>query len=123
MQYAFRIRMRGASDAGGRQEGPSYVFVRFFRGANTVCWLSNDLQMLQVLRGTELGARYEREPFPLLSLEEYADLIAESAAILPEDTVFHRMTGDGPGPLLLAPDWTRNKKRVLNTINARLKDS
>ena len=81
------------------------------------------LQMLQVLRGTELGARYEREPFPLLSLEEYADLIAESAAILPADTVFHRMTGDGPGPLLLAPDWTRNKKRVLNTINARLKDS
>ena len=81
------------------------------------------LQMLQVLRGTELGAQYEREPFPLLSLEEYADLIAESAAILPADTVFHRMTGDGPGPLLLAPDWTRNKKRVLNAINARLKDS
>ena len=80
------------------------------------------LQMLQVLRGTELGARYEREPFPLLSLEEYADLVAESAAILPGDTVFHRMTGDGPGPLLLAPDWTRNKKRVLNAINARLRE-
>ena len=80
------------------------------------------LQMLQVLRGTELGAQYEREPFPLLSLEEYAELVAESAAILPADTVFHRMTGDGPGPLLLAPDWTRNKKRVLNAINARLRE-
>ena len=78
------------------------------------------LQMLQVLRGTELGAQYEREPFPLLSLEEYAELIEESAAILPPETVFHRITGDGPGKLLLAPDWTRNKKRVLNTLNARL---
>ena len=45
--------MLSLTDAGGgRQEGPSYVFVRFFRGANTVCWLSNDLQMLQVLAQT-----------------------------------------------------------------------
>lgn len=78
------------------------------------------LQMLHILRGTELGEEYAQQPFPLLSLEEYADLIAESAAILPPETVFHRITGDGPGKLLLAPDWTRNKKRVLNTINARL---
>ena len=75
------------------------------------------LQMLHILRGTEMGAQYEREPFPLLSLEEYADLIAESLRILPEDTVLHRMTGDAPGKLLIAPEWTRNKKRVLNTIN------
>ena len=80
------------------------------------------LQMLHVLRGTELGEEYLRQPFPLLGLEEYAELIAESAAILPEETVFHRVTGDGPGKLLIAPDWTRNKKRVLNTINARLRE-
>ena len=75
------------------------------------------LQMLHVLKGTALGARYEAEPFPLLSLEEYADLIARSVRILPETTVLHRLTGDAPGPLLLAPEWTRNKKRVLNTIH------
>jgi radical SAM protein (TIGR01212 family) len=80
------------------------------------------LQMLHILEGTELGEAYKRQPFPLLSLEEYADLIEESAAILPPETVFHRITGDGPGKLLLAPDWTRNKKRVLNTINARLRE-
>ena len=80
------------------------------------------LQMLHVLRGTALGGEYLRQPFPLLSLEDYAELIAESAAILPEETVFHRVTGDGPGKLLIAPDWTRNKKRVLNTINARLRE-
>ena len=78
------------------------------------------LQMLHILAGTELGEAYRREPFPLLCLEEYTDLIAESAAILPSETVFHHITGDGPGKLLLAPDWTRSKKRVLNLLNTRL---
>ena len=75
------------------------------------------LQMLHVLRGTTLGAQYEAAPFPLLTLEEYAALVAESLRILPADTVVHRMTGDAPGKLLIAPEWTRNKKRALNTIN------
>lgn len=75
------------------------------------------LQMLHVLKGTALGAQYEAQPFPLLTLEEYADLIAQSVRILPESTVLHRLTGDAPGPLLLAPEWTRNKKRVLNSIH------
>ena len=78
------------------------------------------LQMLHVLKGTALGKMYEQEPFPLLSLDEYADLVAESVRILPDDMVLHRMTGDGPKKLLLAPDWTRDKKRVLNTINRKL---
>ena len=79
------------------------------------------LQMLHVLKGTRLGAQYEESPFPLLTLEEYADLIAESLRILPPETVLHRMTGDGPGKLLMAPEWTRNKKRVLNTLNRAIK--
>ena len=79
------------------------------------------LQMLHILRGTELGRAYEQSPFPLLTMEEYADLVAESVRILPEETVLHRMTGDGPGKLLIAPAWTRTKKRVLNAINARLR--
>ena len=75
------------------------------------------LQMLHVLRGTQLGEQYLRAPFSLLSLEAYAELVAESLRILPPDTVVHRLTGDAPGKLLIAPEWTRNKKRVLNTIN------
>ena len=80
------------------------------------------LQMLHILSGTELGRQYAADPFPLLSLEEYADLIAESLRILPADTVVHRLTGDAPGKLLIAPEWTRNKKRVLNTINRKIKN-
>ena len=79
------------------------------------------LQMLHILRNTAMGRAYEEEPFPLLTLEEYADLVAESIRILPEETVLHRMTGDGPGKLLIAPEWTRNKKKVLNTINAKIR--
>lgn len=78
------------------------------------------LQMLHVLRGTQLGEAYEKAPFPLLTLEEYAELIAQSLRILPEETVIHRLTGDAPGPLLIAPEWTRNKKRVLNQIQREI---
>ncbi len=80
------------------------------------------LQMLNILRGTELGRQYEENPFPLLSLEEYTDIAAESISILPEEMVIHRMTGDGPGNILIAPDWVRNKKKVLNTISRKLKE-
>ena len=78
------------------------------------------LQMLHILRGTQLGEDYEKAPFPLLTLEEYAELVAESVRILPEETVIHRLTGDAPGPLLIAPEWTRNKKRVLNAVNREI---
>ena len=66
------------------------------------------------------GQEYEEAPFTLLSLEEYTDLVADSIRILPEKMVIHRMTGDGPGYLLIAPQWVRNKKKVLNTIHRKL---
>ena len=75
------------------------------------------LQMLQILKGTSLAAEYKEKPFPLMDLEEYAGLIAECVSILPEKTVLHRMTGDGPRRLLIAPLWCLEKKRVLNTLN------
>ena len=78
------------------------------------------LQMLHILRGTQLGEEFEHAPFPLLTLEEYAELVAQSVRILPEETVIHRLTGDAPGKLLIAPEWTRNKKRVLNAVNREI---
>lgn len=78
------------------------------------------IQMLNILRGTRLGQEYEEAPFPLLSLEEYTDLVADSIRILPEKMVIHRMTGDGPGYLLIAPQWVRNKKKVLNMIHRKI---
>jgi len=75
------------------------------------------LQMLQVLKGTRLAEEYAADPYPLMSLEEYAYLVRDSVQLLPEKTVLHRMTGDGPKRLLIAPLWCADKKRVLNTMN------
>ena len=80
------------------------------------------LQLLHVLRGTDLGQEYENNPFPLFSLEEYCDLVADCISLLPPNMVVHRMTGDGPRSLLIAPLWSTDKKRVLNMIQKRLKE-
>ncbi|MCR5178072.1 MAG: TIGR01212 family radical SAM protein [Lachnospiraceae bacterium] len=81
------------------------------------------IQMLQILKGTAMAEEYEKEPFELMDLEAYAALIGECARILPSDTVLHRMTGDGPRRLLLAPLWCLDKKRVLNRLNRELRES
>ena len=80
------------------------------------------LQMLNILEGTAMAEEYKEHPFPLLTMEEYAEIVCEMIRILPDDIVVHRMTGDGPGNLLIAPEWVRNKKKVLNTIRRRLRD-
>lgn len=80
------------------------------------------IQMLQVLKGTALGDRYLKDPFPLMTLGEYAGCVREIAGILPPRTVLHRMTGDGPRALLIAPEWCLHKKNVLNTMNRCLQD-
>lgn len=80
------------------------------------------LQLLHVLKGTDLGEIYEREPFPVFSLEEYADFVVTCLEHLPPSMVIHRLTGDGPKRLLIAPEWSADKKRVLNTIARRLRE-
>lgn len=75
------------------------------------------LQLLHVLRGTDLAADYLAGKFSCLTMEEYTDLVREALEILPEDIVIHRMTGDGDKKLLIAPEWSKDKKRVLNRLN------
>lgn len=74
------------------------------------------LQLLHILRGTELAKEYEEHPFPVLTMEEYAELLQDAVRLLPEETVVHRLTGDGPKRLLIAPLWSADKKRVLNYL-------
>lgn len=75
------------------------------------------LQLLHVLKGTDLALDFEAGKFTLPSLEEYVDILAECIRVLPEKMVIHRITGDGAKADLIAPLWSGNKKRVLNTIN------
>lgn len=79
------------------------------------------LQMLHVLKNTALGKDYEKAPFPLLSMDEYTSLIVSALEYLPPQVVIHRLTGDGPRQLLLAPQWTLHKKQVLNMISHKQK--
>lgn len=81
------------------------------------------LQLLHVLKGTELAALYEAAPFPIFTMEEYIDLLLDCIRLLPPDMVIHRISGDGPKKLLLAPLWSGNKRLFLNTFSKRLKES
>ena len=80
------------------------------------------LQLLHILKGTKLASEFETEPFPLFKLEEYCDFVIDCLEILPPNMVVHRLTGDGPRKLLIAPLWSTDKKRVLNTIAKRMKE-
>lgn len=79
------------------------------------------LQLLHVLRGTDLDILYHRQPFHILTLEEYTDLVIRCIEVLPPEMVIHRITGDGPKQLLTAPLWSGHKKQVLNTIHHTFK--
>lgn len=78
------------------------------------------LQLLHVLEGTDLAADYRAGKFRAMSLEEYMDVLIDCIRRLPEDMVIHRLTGDGPKRLLVAPLWTGDKKRVLNTLRMEM---
>ena len=79
------------------------------------------LQLLHVLSDTDLGILYQKHPFPLFSQDEYCELIADCLEILPETMTIHRLTGDGPKNLLIAPEWSSAKRSVLNQIQKTLK--
>lgn len=74
------------------------------------------LQLLHVIKGTDLEKEYLAGSFRTLEMEEYVNLVAECIALLPENMIIHRMTGDGARSTLVAPRWSTDKKRVLNAL-------
>ena len=80
------------------------------------------LQLLHVLQGTDLAADYFAGKFQVLDREEYLDLVADCLEHLDSSIVIHRVTGDGPKDLLIAPLWAARKREVLNLLHHRLKE-
>ena len=78
------------------------------------------LQLLHVLKNTDLYEDYKKGEFETLSLDEYVDIVCDAVRLLPRDMVVHRLTGDGDKKILVAPMWSADKKRVLNTFAQRL---
>lgn len=79
------------------------------------------LQLLHILKGTDLEKEYLAFPFSVYSLEEYIDILIQCLEHLSPDVVVHRVTGDGPKDLLIAPTWSLNKRNVLNTLHTTMK--
>ncbi|MEE0920699.1 MAG: TIGR01212 family radical SAM protein [Lachnospiraceae bacterium] len=79
------------------------------------------LQLLHVLKNTALAKLYEAKAFEVLDFEEYINIVIDCLEILSEDIVIHRVTGDGPRSLLIAPLWSLDKRRVLNTLHQQMK--
>lgn len=79
------------------------------------------LQLLHVIRGTDLEKDYRMGKFNTLEMDAYVRLVADCIALLPKNVVIHRMTGDGDKKTLIAPEWSRDKKRVLNALNEAIR--
>ena len=79
------------------------------------------LQLLHVLLGTDLEKDYRAGMFSVMDMDEYVSTVTSLVKTLPENIVVHRLTGDGPKNLLIAPLWSANKKRVINALNKSLK--
>ena len=78
------------------------------------------LQLLHILKDTDLYTDYMNKGFHILTLNEYIDILCACLEIIPSNIVIHRITGDPPKSLLVEPKWSADKKNVLNTINREL---
>lgn len=81
------------------------------------------LQLLHILRGTDLALDYEKSPFYVPDMETYIRVLGRCVARLRPDISIHRLTGDGPKDLLIAPLWTGAKRTVLNRFQQYLKEN
>ncbi len=78
--------------------------------------------LLHILKNTPLEEKYKNKKISCLSMEEYAKILKKCIAVLPENTVVHRITGDGAKKDLIAPLWSADKKKTLNFLNNYLKE-
>ncbi len=78
------------------------------------------LQLLHVLKDTDLCEDYKQGKVKILSLQNYIDILCDCIERIPKNVVIHRITGDAPKKYLVEPQWSADKKKVLNTINKEL---
>lgn len=79
--------------------------------------------LLHLMTGTKMVEQYESGELQLLSKEDYIDLICKGIAMIPEEMVVHRLTGDAPRQSLIGPMWSLKKWEVLNDIDKALVDN
>ena len=80
------------------------------------------LQLLHVLKDTDLATEYLAGKFRVLNQEEYMELLIACLKKLSPEIVVHRLTGDGPRELLIAPEWSLYKRNFFNSLHKRLRE-
>lgn len=80
------------------------------------------IHSLFILKNTKLNDIYQKEKFPILSREEYIDLVCEQLRYIDEKIVIERLTGDAPINDLVEPKWSIKKVTILNDIDKLMKD-
>ena len=78
------------------------------------------IHMLHLMDGTQMAQDYKDHPFPILSMEEYVDIVIRQLEVFPPEFIIQRLTGDGIQKDLLAPLWTKKKVVVLNEIDKEM---
>lgn len=91
------------------------------RHINTLDVQGIKIHMLHLMEKTKMGYEYKQNPWPLLTLEEYVDIVINQILWLRKDIIIHRITGDAPSEMLLAPMWTKKKFVVMNEIDKKLR--
>ena len=79
------------------------------------------LQLLHVLKDTDLALLYKQGGYQPLTQEAYTELVIDCLERLAPEIVVHRLTGDGPRNSLIAPLWSLDKRNVLNTLHHTMK--
>ncbi len=79
------------------------------------------IHMLHLMQKTKMGHDYLKKPWHILTLKEYVDITVEQLSWLRKDIIIHRLTGDAPPHMLIAPLWTKKKFVVTNEIDKRMR--
>ena len=79
------------------------------------------IHMLHLLSDSVMGQQYLQKPFPIMSKEDYIDVVVQQLECLPAEMIIQRLTGDAPKDKLIVPEWTLKKVIVLNDIDKEMK--
>ncbi len=97
------------------------MMIETVKHINTLDVQGIKIHMLHLMEKTKMGYQYKQNPWKLLSLEDYVDIVSDQILWLRKDIIIHRITGDAPSDMLIAPMWTKKKLVVMNEIDKRLR--
>ncbi len=75
------------------------------------------IHSLLILEGTKMAEDYKKEPFKIMTLEEYIKIVVAQIRVLNPNIIIHRLAADGVINDLIEPKWTIKKMVVMNEID------